>query len=96
MSVQPAHRAHVFFAGTVQGVGFRYAVQRTAHNFAVTGWVRNCSDGRVEMQAEGARAELEAFVAAIEAAMRGYADGKEITWHPAEGAWRGFVIAATV
>jgi len=38
----------IFFSGSVQGVGFRYAMQRAAGGHQVTGWVRNRSDGRVE------------------------------------------------
>jgi acylphosphatase len=87
---------HAFFAGTVQGVGFRYTVQRTAGRFAVSGWVRNRGDGRVELQAEGTRAELESFIAAIEDAMRGYVERKDVTWIPADGTMRGFAIAPTV
>jgi acylphosphatase len=58
-------RLQVYFSGHVQGVGFRYTVQRLALGFDVTGWVKNLSDGRVEMLVEGERGELEAFQAAI-------------------------------
>ncbi len=43
----------VFYAGHVQGVGFRYTVKQIAHGFTVIGWVRNLPDGRVELQASG-------------------------------------------
>jgi len=46
-------RIHYIFHGTVQGVGFRYKACYSAKNRGVTGWVRNCSDGTVEMEAEG-------------------------------------------
>jgi acylphosphatase len=55
----------VLFAGNVQGVGFRWSVKNLAKGFDVTGWVRNLSDGRVEMQATGEEAEVRAFVEAI-------------------------------
>lgn len=55
----------VFFAGRVQGVGFRYTVRHIAMGFDVAGWVRNLVDGRVELLAVGEEAEVEAFVAAI-------------------------------
>jgi acylphosphatase len=55
----------VFYEGRVQGVGFRYCVRQLACGFEVTGWVRNLTDGRVELQACGEPSELEAFLAAI-------------------------------
>jgi acylphosphatase len=55
-------RRHVFYAGRVQGVGFRFTAQRIAQRFAVTGWVRNLPDGRVEMVVEGSDDEAEDFL----------------------------------
>jgi acylphosphatase len=55
----------VFYEGHVQGVGFRYTVKQIAKGFDVIGWVRNLPDGRVELQASGAPAELAAFLEAI-------------------------------
>ena len=62
-------RRTVLFAGHVQGVGFRYTVERIARRFRVTGYVRNLRDGRVEVVAEGASEELGRFVAQIEEAI---------------------------
>lgn len=55
----------VFYAGHVQGVGFRYTVKQIARGFTITGWVRNLPDGRVELQAHGEPEELSAFLDAI-------------------------------
>ena len=46
-------RLHYIFRGTVQGVGFRYYAFHSANMFGVTGYVRNMSDGGVELEAEG-------------------------------------------
>ena len=37
--------------GRVQGVGFRYFVCQLAARYELTGWVRNCLDGSVDMDA---------------------------------------------
>ncbi|MBA3608405.1 MAG: acylphosphatase [Chthoniobacterales bacterium] len=55
----------IFFEDNVQGVGFRWSVKRVAKGFDVVGWVRNLPDGRVELQASGAEAEVRAFIEAI-------------------------------
>ena len=44
--------------GRVQGVGFRYFVERAAHSLALSGWVRNDDDGSVEVYAVGSAAQL--------------------------------------
>jgi acylphosphatase len=56
----------VFYEGHVQGVGFRYTVRHIAKGFDLTGFVRNLSDGRVELQVTGDDAEVNAFLEAIE------------------------------
>jgi len=42
-------------SGRVQGVGFRWFVEREAATIGVTGWVRNCENGDVEVMATGTR-----------------------------------------
>ena len=52
----------LFLAGRVQGVGFRYSVCRIAENYSVTGFVRNLSNGDVEIMAEGPEVKLNGFL----------------------------------
>ncbi len=44
--------------GRVQGVGFRWFVEREAHILGIAGWVRNNHDGSVEVLAQGTRDQL--------------------------------------
>ena len=86
-------RLHIFYSGRVQGVGFRYTVKTVATGFEVTGTVRNLSDGRVEMVAEGREEELEAFRRAIQDCEVGRFIGNEhVSWSEATGKFRGFEI----
>ncbi len=65
-------RRVVHFAGTVQGVGFRYTAIRVARHHDVTGRVRNLRDGRVEVVVEGEGQEIDAFLGDVQERMRGY------------------------
>lgn len=51
----------IVVSGRVQGVGFRYGVQRfiERHNMSIVGYVRNLVDGRVEVIAQGAPFDLQ-------------------------------------
>lgn len=51
--------------GRVQGVGFRYFVERAAHQLNLTGWVRNRDDGDVEVYAAGSSAQLAELAAML-------------------------------
>ncbi|SFR69736.1 acylphosphatase [Agromyces sp. CF514] len=46
-------RRRVSVSGLVQGVGYRYLARKHAERLAVTGWVRNVSDGTVEVEVQG-------------------------------------------
>lgn len=55
-------RAHILIAGKVQGVYFRQNTQFVATNHHVTGWVRNLTDGRVEVLLEGCEVNVEKVI----------------------------------
>jgi acylphosphatase len=46
-------RTHLIIQGRVQGVWFRDSTKREAIRLGLSGWVRNCLDGSVEVVAEG-------------------------------------------
>ena len=83
----------MLYSGRVQGVGFRYTVQTIAQQHAVTGFVKNLRDGRVELVAEGARPELEQLLKEIAVAMDGYIEAADIQILPVSGEFRAFEVA---
>lgn len=83
----------VMYSGRVQGVGFRYTVKQVAAGYEVTGTVRNLPDGRVELVAEGARDELEAFRTGIrDAGLGGFIRQEDAQWADARREFCGFEI----
>jgi acylphosphatase len=50
------------FAGTVQGVGFRWTTTNLANSVGATGWVRNEADGSVTAEIQGLREQVQAVV----------------------------------
>lgn len=50
--------------GRVQGVGFRFFVERKARELGLTGWVRNRYDGSVEAVVQGSPEAVDAMIAA--------------------------------
>ena len=86
-------RMHIYYAGRVQGVGFRYTAKNVATGYEVTGIVRNLSDGRVELLAEGLKDELEAFQQGIrESGLGSFISNEELRWEDPNGEFRGFEI----
>ena len=86
-------RVHVHYSGRVQGVGFRYTVKSLVPGYDVLGIIRNLPDGRVELVAEGERAELEAFLQAIrDSGRRRNIRDEEIVFGEGEDNFRGFEI----
>ncbi len=65
-------RRRIYFSGHVQGVGFRNTAERLARGYDVAGYVRNLSDGRVELVVEGRWPSISEFLAAIVTEMEPY------------------------
>ena len=82
--------------GRVQGVGFRWFVEREARAIGVAGWVRNTEGGSVEVLASGTEDQLARLRRALQQGPRAArVDGVEQTDEPEanetsfriEGAW---------
>lgn len=62
---------HFLIQGRVQGVGFRWFVQREASELELRGWVRNTEDGDVEVVAAGEPADLDDLRSSLKQGPRG-------------------------
>ena len=84
---------HAVVHRDVQGVGFRYFVERQAREAGLTGWVQNRPDGTVECLAEGDRAAL---LRLLEDLQRGpgaaEVDSVEAAWGEPEHDFRAFGV----
>ena len=86
------NRKTCHFSGEVQGVGFRYTVKSFAARYAVTGYVKNLADGRVELVMEGTDDHMGRLLADINMQMAGHIDHVDISVTPATAEMVGFSI----
>lgn len=87
-----AVKIHVLFKGRVQGVGFRFTVERIATQLGVTGWVKNVASGDVEVVAEGKQEVLDTFLEKIRGYFSRYIQDEDIETAQASGAFSDFEI----
>jgi acylphosphatase len=85
-----------FFArvtGFVQGVGFRQFVAHQAFTLGLRGFVRNASDGSVEVVAQGARGALERLLVLLrQGPSTSDVDEVEVSWRNPTEPFPGFNI----
>lgn len=92
MDAKPGGRRWLI-EGRVQGVGFRAHARRHAQALGLAGSVRNLSDGRVEVIAQGPSAALDELHAALaRGPALGRVDAIEARTLPHDPAARGFSI----
>lgn len=86
-------RAHVWVSGRVQGVAYRAFTRQAALRRQLTGYVRNLHDGRVEVEIEGARPDVEALLSLIRTGPPGArVVDLEVRWETPTGQDADFVI----
>ncbi len=85
-------RRRVFYRGNVQGVGFRFTADRVARGYSVDGFVRNMSNGQVELVIEGDGMELDAFMEDLEEQMKGKIRGIDVQEEVSKRECVGFEI----
>ena len=87
-------RAHVFYSGHVQGIGFRYTAEDIAESLGLKGWVKNLSDGRVEVVAEGEEGDIKEFLDKILKGPLGrYISDAEVSWEKPTKEFDSFEVA---
>jgi len=82
----------IIFVGRVQGVGFRFTAFHKANRYKLTGFVRNCPDGTVEMLAQGPAADIDDCIREIKGSFSGYIRETKIEEIPLESQYREFRI----
>jgi acylphosphatase len=90
---------HFLIQGRVQGVGFRWFVQREAGLLDLRGWVRNTEEGEVEVLASGPAEDLAELRASLRRGPRGSrvdhlvehqlaeSEGADLSSFRIDGAW---------
>lgn len=85
--------AHIIVKGLVQGVGFRWFVEREAQKLGLVGYVRNLPTGQVEIEVEGDRSLIEELMAKVKVGNRlARVIDLDIDWLEARGRYTNFNI----
>jgi len=87
-------RLTAWVRGRVQGVGFRWWTRATALELGgLSGYASNLADGRVQVVAEGDRAQCERLLDWLHAGdTPGRVDGVTEIWGDPRGGYEGFEI----
>ena len=85
-------RMSINYRGRVQGVGFRWNVKQIADNFACSGYVKNLTDGSVDVVLEGKRSDLNNCISLIEQRMSGKWFTKTVDGRLGKPHFEGFSI----
>lgn len=86
-------RARISVSGRVQGVGYRAFTVRAASERGLVGGVRNCEDGRVELEAEGPKERIVSLIAALKVGPPASRVAEvTVEWVAATGRHRNFAV----
>ena len=86
-------RARISVSGRVQGVGYRAFTVRNAVQRELVGGVKNCEDGRVELEAEGPKDRIVSLIEVLKAGPpASRVTGIHVEWLSASGRQASFVV----
>jgi acylphosphatase len=83
-------RIQVIYSGKVQGVGFRWKVLQIAKKYAVSGYVRNLNNGKVELLVEGKDSQAGKMVEEVDTELKNYWYSQEREWKHGEPHFKEF------
>lgn len=85
--------AYIRVNGKVQGVGFRSFAEEHARRLGLAGYARNLSDGRVEIEVQGEKDQIELFLKLVrQGPPRSKVTALDVTWNPISPGADGFSI----
>jgi acylphosphatase len=94
VNIEEAARVRIVVTGRVQGVFFRRATADEAYGLGLTGSVRNCADGSVEIIAEGKRRNLELLLVwAHTGPSHARVDSLDVSWQQYRGEFQQFRVS---
>lgn len=86
--------AHIIVKGIVQGVGFRWFVEREAKELGLVGYVKNLFNGDVEVEVEGDRSLIEELIKQLKVGNRpSHVTGVQVSWLEFQNKYNNFRIA---
>lgn len=85
--------AEIYISGRVQGVGYRFFAEDIAAELKLNGYARNRPDGRVQIEVEGERTDVEEFISRLwKGPSMAIVNNVEVTWKGFENKFKGFSI----
>lgn len=85
--------AEIFVSGRVQGVYYRAFTEQEANLLGLTGYVRNLPDGRVQIEVEGERKDIEELIERVwKGPGRARVTDVQVSFRSAEGRFASFSI----
>ena len=86
-------KIHITISGKVQGVFYRMNTKNRADEFGLTGWVKNTTDDKVEVLAEGKEEGLKEFIKwCYNGSKEAKVDEVEVEWSGHENKFDKFEI----
>ncbi len=83
----------IYVSGRVQGVGYRFFTEDIAAELGLKGYARNLSDGRVQIEVEGERKDVEKFISRLwKGPSMAIVENVEVTWKGYENRFKGFFV----